>query len=154
MSPDAVDLADFDSGSENKDEDGSDSEDGYSDADTTPENSDDEMPENYDYEPRRRRRCPKIPRIKDPYMNKVRRRIVGNDLRRLHAHRTLLIMEDDLNSRFCMTSDDELAGFDMDADIASSTKIMTLPPQAISAMFRMTGSHNNPNFHRYCRLYI
>ena len=31
MSPDAVDLADFDGGSENKDEDGSDSEDGYSD---------------------------------------------------------------------------------------------------------------------------
>ena len=71
MSPDAVDLADFDSGSENKDEDGSDSEVGYSEDDTTPENSDDEMPENYDYEPRRRRRCPKIPRIKDPYMNKV-----------------------------------------------------------------------------------
>jgi len=65
------------------------------DDDTTPENSDDEMPENYDYEPRRRRRYSKVPRIKDPYMNKARRRIVGNDLRRLHAHRTLLIMEDD-----------------------------------------------------------
>jgi hypothetical protein len=45
-----------------------------------------------------------------------------------------------------MTSDDELAGFDMDADIASSTKIMTLTPKAISAMFRMNGSQDNPAF--------
>jgi hypothetical protein len=49
------------------------------DDNTTSENSFGEILENYDYGPRRQRRYSKIPRINDPYMNKVRRRIVGND---------------------------------------------------------------------------
>jgi hypothetical protein len=60
-------------------------------------------------------------------------------------------MKDDAKSRFGLADDDELAAFDMDAAIASSAKkysrrIMSLTPNAISAMFRMNGSQDNPEF--------
>jgi hypothetical protein len=51
----------------------------YDGDDTTPENSDGEMPKKYNYESRRRRRYSKLPRINDLFMNRVKRRIMEND---------------------------------------------------------------------------